>query len=217
MCLAIAPNTQASNNLFSRSWSHIAATPLKLLSFGAIIHLLIGAGILIYSSKTGADINTNIFLIGFTYAVVPLLVFGFLLTWLPRRHSLSPVHYGRYNSIYLFTMLSLVLLEFASISNEHLALSGMLLLLPAWLIALQGLWEMHSWIKSNLQKISILLLTLLSLVLATLIITILERYTGILSLHTVPVITLSLLWPAIFILSILLIIKAPAKSRIISL
>ena len=217
MCLAIAPNSKCSNNLFSRLWSHVAATPLKLLTFGAIVHLLIGTGIVIYSSSTGADINTNILLNGLTYGVVPLLVFGFLLSWLPRRFSLSPVHYGRYNSIYLFTMLSLLSLEFASIINNHWTLTGMLLLIPGWLIALQGLWEMHTWIKSNVQKISMLLLTLLTLVLATLIITILEHYVGTMPPHVTPVIILSLLWPPVFILSILLILKAPANSRIISL
>ena len=215
MCLAIAPNSKCSNNLFSRLWSHVAATPLKLLSFGAIVHLLIGAGLIIYSSNTGADINTNILLSGLTYGVMPLFVFGFLLTWLPRRYSQSPVHYGRYNSIYLFTMLSLLSFELAAISNAHWLLAGKLLLLPAWLIALQGLWEIHSWIKSNVQKISIVLLILLSLILTTLIFTIIEPYTT-LQIQTISVLMPLLLWPAVFILSILLIGKAPAQSRVIS-
>ena len=213
MCLAIAPNSQRSNSLVARSWRHIASTPLKLLSFAAVVHLLIGTAIIIYGSETGTDIDLKPLLSGFTYGVVPLVVFGFLLTWLPRKHSLSPAHHGRYNSVYLFMMTALFLLEFASISGisrsgESWALAGMLLLTPGWIIALQGLWDMHGWIRSKLQIFSQLLLTLLLINLVLLIITALV-------IDVTTLIPVLITWPLIFFFSAVLIEKAPAKSRII--
>lgn len=216
MCLAIAPSSQSSNGLFARSWRHIAATPLKLLSFGAIIHLLIGAGIMIHSSHTGSQININPLMTGFTYGVVPLFVFGFLLTWLPRKYSLSPVHYGRYNIVYLFSMAALILLELASMFNDHWALAGILLLIPGWIITLQSLHDMHSWIKSNVQIFSRLLLILLLLNLAILLIRILEQNTTILVFDGTLLISMSIIWPLVLVLAALLVVKAPAKNRIIS-
>ena len=84
MCLAIAPNTQRSNSLFARTWRQISSTPLRLFSFAAILHLLIGAGILTYSYVSGIHINTSYLLFGLAYAVIALLIFGFLMTWLPK-------------------------------------------------------------------------------------------------------------------------------------
>ncbi len=216
MCLAIAPNSQTSNSLFARSWRHIASTPIKLLSFGAIIHLLIVTGIMIYSSNTGTNIDINPLITAFTYGVVPLFIFGFLLTWLPRKYSLAPVHYVRYNSVYLFGMAALISLELGSIFNNHWVLTGMLLLIPGWIIALQGLSDMHSWIRSNVQIFSKLLLILLLLNLAILVIRTLQQNAGVLVFDGIAFISISLIWPLILVLSILLVIKAPAQGRTIS-
>lgn len=217
MCLAIAANTQRSNTLFARIWRRVALTPLRLFSFGAIVHLLIGAGILIYSSITDAQINTHALLSGFAYAVLALPVFGFLMTWLPRNFSLSPVHYGRYNSVYLITMISLLMIEFGAIFSHRWVEFGMLLLIPGWLIALQGLWNLHAWMRSSVEIFSRTLLMLLFLNCTMLVFSLLGYSVDLPMLKLLALLSVLLIWPVVLIVTAFLVIKAPDSGRIISI
>lgn len=191
-------------------------TPLRLFSFGALFHLLIGAGIQLFSNITGTQINTHDLLFGFTYGLLALFVFGFLMTWLPKKYSLSPVHYGRYNSVYLFIMVSLIMIEYGSLFGQHWVKLGMWLLIPGWLIALQGLWNLHVWIKSSIESISLTLLILLFLNSAMVVISVLGKSANMLMPEMMSLISILLIWPLIMLVSIFLIIKAPRSGRVIA-
>ena len=47
MCLAVAPNKQSSNGVFSRIWRSVSATPLRLFTMCALAHALILGGLFI--------------------------------------------------------------------------------------------------------------------------------------------------------------------------
>jgi hypothetical protein len=217
MCLAIAPNTQCSHNLFARVWRRVAATPLRLFSFGAIVHLLVGTTILIYSHITDTQINTNVLLSGFSYGVLALPVFGFLMTWLPRACSLSPVHYGRYNSVYLLIMISLIIIEYGSIYSHRWSDLGILLLIPGWLIAMQGLWNLHIWMSSSVKDFSRVLLMLLFLNYAILIFSILAQSIDFSMPAIMPLLSIFLIWPIVLLITVFLVIKAPYSGRKITI
>lgn len=217
MCLAIAPGTQCSNNLFTRIWRRVARTPLRLFSFAAIVHLLAGASILVYSNRTGVNVNVNTLLTGFSHGVLALPVFGFLMTWIPGRYSLSPVHYGRYNSVYLVFMISLLFIEYGSIFSDHFSEAGVLLLISGWLIALQGLWNMHSWMNTNVFTFSRALIMLLILNGGILIISAVGQGVDLPVAEIMSLSSLLLVWPAILVITAFLVIKAPGSGRKISI
>ncbi len=216
MCLAIAPNSQCSNSLFARVWRRLSSTPLRLFSFAAIFHLLIGAGILIYSHVSGAQINTFVLLFGLAYGVLALLVFGFLMTWLPRNYALSPVHYGRYSSVYLLMMISLLMLEMGSVSSFHWVQPGMWLLVPAWLLALQGLWQLHVWMKSNAEHFTRVLFILFLLNGALLVFAVPGYSIGLPMLELAPYLSIFVVWPITLLVIGFFVIKTPVSGRIVS-
>lgn len=51
-------------------------------------------------------------------------VLGYLLTWLPKKYSLTPIHYGQYNVIYLFVMIGLGALEVGIFFSNNWVLAG---------------------------------------------------------------------------------------------
>jgi len=223
MCLAIAPNTQRSNHLPARLWRKLAASPFRLYAFGAVLHGLIGLAILITATVTSLTVNSHALMSGFVYGVLALLVFGFLMSWIPGKYSLSPVHYGRYNSAYLFIMVSLFLLEASSVNHSsairayQLSEAGILLLIPGWLIVLQGLWDLHSWLRSNIALFSRALLLMLVVNATLLCLTGLDRMIPFPVSEIMPFISILLIWPIILAATLLLVIFAPKSGRKISL
>lgn len=216
MCLAIAPNSQCSNSLFSRVWRRLSSTPLRLFSFAALFHLLMGVGILIYSYVSAAQINTFVLLFGLAYGVLALLVFGFLLTWLPRNYALSPVHYGRYSSVYLLMMISLLMLEVASVSSLHWVQPAMWLFVPAWLLALQGLWQLHVWIKSGVEHFTRVLFMLFFVNAALLVFCALGYGFDLSMLEMLPYLSILVVWPITLLVIVFFVIRAPVSGRIVS-
>lgn len=217
MCLAIAPNTHVSNNLLARVWRQIALTPLRLFLFAAIIHLILGIGMLLYNQITNSQLRTDALLSGFTFGILALPAFGFLMTWLPEKCSLSAVHYGRYSSIYLLLMLSLIMIEVGSLFNPAWFDVGMMLLVPAWLLALQGLWNLHVWLNSSIKIISKTLLILLFLNGVMLVFSVLGQMTGLPLSAMMSLLSLFLVWPLVMLVILYLVFKAPDSVRIISL
>lgn len=216
MCLAIGSSHQCSNDPLSKAWRRVSLTPLRLFLFGVLLHLLIGIGIQLYSSYTSIRINTNDLLFGFTYGLLALTVFGYLMTWLPIKYSLSPVHYGRYNIVYLLIMASLIMIEYGSLFGQLWVELGMWLLIPAWLIALQGLWNMHVWISSDMEIVSMTLLILLFFNGGVLVISALGMSVRLLMPDTMSLLSMLLIWPLIVLVSTFLIIKAPHSGRVIA-
>jgi len=216
MCLAIAPKSQCSNSLFSRVWRRLSSTPLRLFSFAVIFHLLVGAGVLIYSHVSGAQINTFVLLFGLAYGVLALLAFGFLLTWLPRNYALSPVHYGRYSSVYLLMMMSLLMLEVASVSSLHWVQPAMWLLVPAWLLALQGLWQLHVWMKPGVEHFTRVLFILLLLNSALLVFGVFGYGFDLPLLEMVPYLSIFVVWPITLLVTAFFVIKTPVSGRVVS-
>ena len=135
---------------------------MRLLSFCALIHALILGALFLNELAAGRVPDLAAYLSGLSYGILALLAFGHLLTWLPKKYSQSPIHYGRYNSIYLLMMTGLGILEAGIFLGNSWPLIGMFLLVPAWLVALQGLRNVHIWINSESQSWSRQLLWLLS-------------------------------------------------------
>ena len=217
MCLAIAPNQQYSNGIISRAWRIISATPLRLFSFCALIHCLILGSLFIHNATAGAYINKQAYAYGFTYGILALLAFGYLLTSLPKRYSLPPIHYGRYNAIYLFMMIGLGFLEAGIFANSKLIFAGMLLLIPGWLMTLQCLQNIHIWINTSAQQISRVLLLLLSLNFINLSLSVLGQYVSASKLTTLATSSSTvLIWPLLIAAALTLLLNAPAKGRVIS-
>lgn len=217
MCLAFSTSAQCSNNLFARVWRRIASTPLRLFSFGVIIHLLIGSAILVYADASGVPINTNILMSGFVYGVLALPVLGFLMTWLPKKYALSPVHYGRYNSVYLIFMIALIMIEYGSLFSQSWAEVGVWLLLPGWLIALQGLRHLHLWISASVEIFSGTLLILLFLNAALLVFNAFGHSVDLSMLTIMPLLSMLLFWPMIWVVTVLFVIKTAYSNRVISI
>lgn len=218
MCLAVAPNQNSRNGFISQIWRRIAATPIRLLTLCALFHIAVFGGLLMHDIAAATTINTHAYMFVLAYGIFALLAFGYLLTWLPRRFSLSPVHYARYNGIYLFTMAALVTIEISLYSASDWIFAGMLLLVPAWLIALQSLWHLHSWLNANVQAFSRVLMLLLALNFICLALSITGQLVSA-DMLTIFAISSSnlLVWPLLLLTSLVLFLIAPAKGRIISL
>lgn len=217
MCLAIASNQQCSNGIINRAWRIISLTPLRLFSFCALIHFLILGSLFIHNATTGAYINKHAYAYGLTYGIVALLAFGYLLTWLPKKYSLPPIHYGLYSAIYLFMMIGLGFLEAGILASNKLVLAGMLLLIPGWLMTFQCLWNIHIWINSSAQQISRVLIFLLSLNFINLSLSVLGEYISASKLTTLAISSSTLLiWPLLIAAALTLLFNAPAKGRVIS-
>ena len=92
---------------------------------------------------------------------------------------------------------------------------GMWLLIAGWLIALQGLWNLHVWIKSDMEMVSLTLLILLFLNGVMAVISVLAKSTNMLMPEMMPLLSMLLIWPLILLVSIFLIIKAPRSARVI--
>lgn len=217
MCLAIAPNQQCSNGIISRGWRVVSSTPLRLFSFCALIHFLILGSLFLYNTTTGAYINSHAYVFGLIYGILALVAFGYMLTWLPKKYSQPPIHYGRYSAIYLLMMIGLGLLEAGLFTNSKLVFAGMLLLIPAWLLIYQSLRNIHIWINSSSQQISRILMLLLSLNFINLCLSVLGQYVSANKLTTLATSSSTLfIWPLLIATALTLLFNAPAKGRIIS-
>ena len=218
MCLAVAPNQNSRNGLISRMWQRVASTPLRLLTLCALIHVAVFSGLLMRDIAAGTIINTHAYMFVLAYGILASLAFGYLLTWLPRRFSLSPVHYARYSGIYLFMMAALVTIEISLYFASNWIFAGMLLLVPAWLIALQSLWHLHSWINASVQPFSRVLMLLLTINFICLSLSITGQFVSADMLTIIAISSSTLLvWPLLLLTSLVLFLIAPAKGRIISL
>lgn len=217
MCLAIAPNQKLNNSILSRLWRIVSSTPLRLFSFCAFIHSLVLGGLYMHNTAAGVHINLHAYMFGFTYGILALLAYGYLLTWLPNKFSLSPIHYGRYNVIYLLMMIGLGTLEAGILFSNNWIMAGMLLFIPAWLLALQCLRDIHIWINSDAQQISRVLMLLLSFNFISLSLSILgQLYSSgeLTALATSS--SIFLIWPLLVVAALVLLLNAPAKGRVIS-
>ena len=218
MCLAVAPDNPTGNGFFSRIWRSVASTPLRLLAFCALVHAPVLVGLFMHDLASAARLDIHAYLVALSLGLLALLAFGCMLTWLPGKFSLSPVHYGRYNSIYLLMMTGLFGLEAGLLSGGNWIIAGMLLLIPAWLVALQSLAYAHTWINARAQPFSRIFLVLLALNLITMLASVTARIFGAepLSIATASASTL-LLWPLLLVAMGLLLLAAPANRRVIPL
>ena len=218
MCLAVAPNRQCNNGFLSRVWRRISSTPLRLLSFCALVHSLILLSLFAYTTATALPIDTSAYTFALAYGIVALLAFGCLLTWLPGKYSLSPVHYARYNAIYLFMMAGLTLVAVGILLGNNWLFGGMLLFIPAWLIAVQTLWQAHTWLNTSAQSVSRVLILLLCANFLGLGLSIAGQVFDAYTLARLASSTsLLLVWPVLSLAAVILLWIAPARRRVISL
>ena len=217
MCLAIAPDQKLNKSFFSRLWRIVSSTPLRLFSFCALIHSLVLGALFMHNTAAGVHIDLHAYMFGFTYGILALPVLGYLLTWLPKKYSLSPVHYGRYNTIYLLMMFGLGGLEAGIFFSNNWILAGMLLLLPAWLFSLQCLRDMHIWLNSDTQNTSRVLMLLLVFNFINMNLSILARFFGSSELAILAASSsIIFIWPSLVVSAVVLLLNAPAKGRVIS-
>lgn len=216
MCLAISSCAEHEKGWLASTWFRVAKTPLRLFTFGAAFHFLIFAGILFLNSSGNIQIVPSLLLSGFSFGILALPVFGYLMTWMPRAYSLSPVHYGRYNSVYIFVMVSLLLSEYGLLYNVIWMKYGLIFLIPGWLIALQGLLNMHIWIASGEKHISKSLLVLLYLNFSLLACSAPLQFFDVLITDIMLILSLLLIWPIILVVITILVKNASNKGRIVS-
>lgn len=218
MCLAIAPYKNSSSGIFSRLWRTVSLSPLRLLSFCALIHSVLLGGLLIDDITTAAVINIHAYMFVLSFGLLAPLAFGYLLTSLPGKYSLSPVHYGRYNTMYLFMMCGLGIFEAGLFFGNHWIFVGELLLIPAWLIGLQSMWNLHNWANSEAQQFSRPVMLLLLFHFICLCLSFLGQIYHVSTLTALAISSsIFLVWPVLFVAVLVLVLKAPAKGRIISL
>jgi len=216
MCLAIAPRSKSNAGWFSKIWSSVAATPLRLFIFAAMFHLLVIIVMLIYGFHSGLQLQLNHLLSEFTYGILVLPIAGFLMTWLPARYGLSPVYYSRYNFIYLIFMLALTLIETGLVFNVRLTEAGLWLLIFGWLITLPVLWALHGWLPERVQTISRTLMITLFFNGFLLVLNVVGLIINSHILLMLPWLTLVLIWPPVVMSILLLVVKAPEKTRVIN-
>lgn len=218
MCLAIAPDNRSNNGIIARVWRLVSSSPFRLLGVCALVHSLVLGGLLLYDITAAGDTNVAAYLFGLTYGIFSLLAFGYILTLLPQKYSLSPVHYGRYNTIYLFMMTGLGVLEAGIFFDSHWIFTGMLLLVPAWLIALQSVKHLHTWMNSAVHQLGQALRLLLSLNFITLGLSLTGQFysAGILVILALSF-SIFLVWPLLIGVSLALVYSSPAKGRAVSL
>ena len=217
MCLAIAPDSQRSNSLFARNWRRLSSTPLRLFTFGAVFHLLSFAGILLAGNISHMPVNSHALAFAFAYGIAAFIIFGFIMSLLPKSYAVSPVRYGRYNSIYLFMSVALLLLEAGALLGEAMIIAGLVLMIPAWLITLQGLRNMHDWLPSDSQHLSGFIGRMSGLIFACLLVSLVGTLSGGYQEIAVIAVSIGLIsWLPIAIAFKVLLSKAPARSRVIS-
>jgi hypothetical protein len=114
-------------------------------------------------------------------------------------------------------MTGMVALEVGIFFSNNWILAGMLLLVPAWLFAIQCLKDMHHWLNSNTQQTSRVLLFLLLFNFSTLGLSILAWLYGSSDLATLATSSsIFFSWPSIIVTALVLFLNAPAKGRVIS-
>ena len=140
------------------------------------------------------------------------------MTWLPKNYALSPVHYGRYSSVYLLMMVSLLMIEAGSVFGFHWLLQlGMWLLIPAWLLALQGLWQLHVWIKSSVEHFTSVLIMLLLLNGMLLVFSVFGGSIDMPVLDVVSFLSIFIIWPATLLVTAFFVIKTHTSGRTVSI
>lgn len=147
MCLAITPGKVENNSLLTRLWQPVARTPVRLLGFAAGFHAITLLAILRFLPANDIAFSLTGF-IGL-YGIVTLAIFGYLLQQFPAWAERSPVHYMRYNSIYLMGQSALILLEISIYSGTNWLLAGGVLLIATWLFCIHSLKQIAFWANSR--------------------------------------------------------------------
>ena len=218
MCLAIAPENKPKNSVLSRLWSRVASTPIRLLSLTALAHTLMLSGLFLYDRLNAAESGFYAYVFGFVYGVVALIAFGLLLSLLPKKFSQSPVHYAQYGLINIFMMAGLGIVEAGLLLGNDWTNIAMLVLIPAWLLALQSIRNLHIWLPAEVQVRSRLLILLLTLNLSFLVLALIGQIVRADLLSDIAAASSALLvWPLALVASVALVLSAPNKVRVISL
>lgn len=199
MCLAIAPEPCSRKGPLGRTWRRLAQSPMRLYLTGGLFHLSVLLPLWIAGRLPAAEGLPLL-----TYGVIALPVLGYLVAELPRRYSLSPVHYARYTGAFGIMMLALGLLEAAAfVGGGGLTLVGLSLMPLAWWIILQGLRDLRPWIPERAQAETRWLSRGLFALFALLVISVAFDWLGDMEL-TVPMalVSLFLLWPSVLVLGV---------------
>lgn len=145
MCLAIAPVNRERPGRVQRWWRPLASSPLRLLAFGAVLHILVIAGLGAGGRLPGGSGAPGLSFI-LSYGIAGPVLLGFLLTWLPARFRREPVHYATYTTIWFLLLTGLALLEAGWWLGRGWHVAGALLLLLAWVLALRALHWTVLWV-----------------------------------------------------------------------
>jgi len=146
MCFAIAPENQVRNSRIYHHWMRVASSPLRLLSFGAAIHVLILAALRVYDLLPDTSLSTNALQFVLLYGVAGSLFLGLLLTWLPAHFNRQPVHYAVYVMIYFLMFIGMGLIDIGMYGGRGWMIAGTVCILPAWMIALRAIWWTAIWV-----------------------------------------------------------------------
>ncbi len=195
MCLAIAPEKVKNNGFFSRLWRPVSRTPVRLLGFAAGLHSLILLALFLYLPDT-SETSYGLLFAGI-YGVPALASFGYLLQRFPHWASRSPVHYVRYNSIYLMAMSALLLLEAGLFSGTAWLIAGSAMLTLTWLYGTHTLRLIAFWAHNRQNSLRFIIAMLYTGALGSLVMT-----AGLFLQHPhliqIGLLLSAIIWPAIF-------------------
>ncbi len=108
------------------------------------------------------------------------------------------------------------MLEVGLVSSFHWVQPGMCLLIPAWLLALQGLWQLHVWMKSNAEHFTRVLFMLFLLNGALLVFAVPGYSIDLPILEMGPYLSIFVVWPITLLVIVYFVIKTPVSGRIVS-
>ena len=115
-------------------------------------------------------------------------------------------------------MSGMILIEIGLFLGSGWMVAGMLLLVPGWLIALQSLRHVHGWMSRNTQRTSRILMLLLATHFVCLGLSVFgQLFAATALLQTPALLSMLVLWPGVFGVSLALLLTAPANGRVISL
>ncbi len=140
MCIAIPPPD--SSRRARGPWGWLTATPGRLLPFGALLQ---GALLPLALAAPVAVPQPVLAAVWLLEAVLPFLLFGWLLESLPARLQVGEPDYLRYGGLFFLLNGGWVLVLLGGWAGAGWSVAGWLMLLAGWLGVLGMLREWRRW------------------------------------------------------------------------
>jgi hypothetical protein len=146
MCLAtICRVDNKPKGFWGRLWQWFSHSPLRLLTLSSAIHGALLSILLLLGAMTN---HLQWLAFAIVFGIISLPLAGYLLTKFPEWFRRSGLHYGWSFATFLTGFSALLLIEIGLVTQgSGWLITGTLLLLTAWSIALRGLWWVYKWVS----------------------------------------------------------------------